>query len=158
VRYIVFFLVLAFCLLALPLAQGEPSSLPVATAQSSTPILLPPNGLWSRLLEQTQSLPANFDNFTARLTDQLALLKISNDDLISKNSLFTASLQASITRAETSEAKSAQLQTDLDNSMISITDAKKQATALELKAARWKILGYAGLVAGIAGLVYGLTR
>jgi hypothetical protein len=57
-----------------------------------------------------------------------------------------------------SEEKSKQLQTDLAVSELSITQAKINAAKLELSLSGWKIAGCVGIVAGLAGLVYGLTR
>jgi multidrug resistance efflux pump len=136
-----------------------------AQAQNSTPISTPPDGLWLALLEQTQSLPQVFDDFEMSLNAQLELLRLNNLSLqrnnlslANSNASLTESLKQSKAEAATSARKSEQLQKDLDASTTSISRAKIEAAALELKAARWKIVGYGGLAVGFAGLVYGLTR
>lgn len=150
------FLLLALCFSASAWGLGLPSSPPAP--QPSPQNSEPPSGLWNQLLEQTQSLPGNFDSFTASLSAQVESLKNSNLLLTDKNASLMESLRLSESRAATSEAKSAQLQTDLDASMLSITKAQNEAAALGLKAARWEILGIAGLACGVGGLIFAATR
>ena len=130
-----------------------------------------PETLWQTLLEQTSSLPENFGNFKLSLEDQVNSLSISNeslqktnDDLTTKNASLMESLEQSETRAETSESKSTQLQTDLDASMLSITQAQKEAKALEFKLAFFKVgfftfgIGTAALGAYEAGRYFKLWK
>jgi hypothetical protein len=139
--------------------------LPTARGQSSMPTSTPPVGIWQALNEQIPSLLPAFDSFEASLTAQIASLRLTNQSLVlsnhnleSNNDSLTESLKRSKYRAAISEEKSKQLQTDLDASMLSITQAKINAAKLELSLSDWKIAGCVGIVAGIAGLVYGLTR
>jgi hypothetical protein len=161
----------AFCLSLLLMfspwlsGQAGQSSTLVGLAQNSGQTLTLPDGIWLPLLEQTQSLPMDFDSFTAKLTAQVDLLKASNlslqasnADLTIKNTSLTESLKQSESKAEISEAKSKQLQTELDASTLSITQAQNEARVLALQASGWQIAGIAGLALGVAGLVYGLTR
>ena len=136
-----------------------------AQGQSSMPTSTPPRGLWQALDEQIQNLPLAFSDFESSLTRQLDLLRLSNQslansnhNLANSNASLTESLRLSRQAAETSEQKSKQLQTDLDASISSITQAKIDAKKLELSLSGWKIAGGIGIACGIAGIVYGLTR
>jgi len=151
-------LVLFVLLLASPLLQAQLTSSPATLAQSSTPTSEMPNGLWEPLLEQIQSLPLDFDNYQATLTAQVNSLKINNKSLIASNQSLTInneslteSLKQSEIRAATSEAKSKQLQTDLDASTLSITQAQNDAKALELQNGILKI-GCWSFGIGLAGV------
>jgi len=107
-----------------------------------------PETLWQTLLDQTSSLPENFSIFKLSLENQVnslstsnELLQKTNDDLTTKNESLTESLKQSKTRAETSESKSTQLQTDLDASMLSIIRAQNEADRLERRARFWSFVG-----------------
>jgi hypothetical protein len=139
--------------------------LPEERGQSLTPSSSPPVGIWQALNEQIPSLLPAFDSFEVSLTKQLDSLKLSNQSLANSNhslqvsnDSLTESLKRSKYRAAISEEKSKQLQTDLDASTLSITQARIDAKALELSLSGWKIAGCVGIVAGLAGLIYGLTR
>jgi hypothetical protein len=138
---------------------------PGAQGQDSGPISKPPSGLWQALDGQIQSLPQALSNFEASLNAQVDLLRLSNQSLANSNSnlainnaSLTESLRLSQVEAGTSERKSKQLQTDLDGLERTIIQARIDAKALELSLSGWKIAGCVGIVVGIAGLVYGLTR
>jgi len=140
-----------FTLLSLFLAFGL--SLPCLSFSeemiaSSPPNSQPPSALWNELLIQTSSLPENFDNFVATLEMRIGLLRDSNeslqktnDDLTTSNESLTESLTQSEIKAATSEAKSRQLQMDLDASTLSITQAQKEADRLEKRARFWSFIG-----------------
>jgi regulator of replication initiation timing len=137
----------------------------VAQVSGSTRPSSRPDGLWQALLEQTQSLPKEFSDFEISLTTQINSLRLTNQSLLLNNSnleisnaSLTESLRLSRLEAATSAAKSKRLQTDLDASTNSITQATIEAKALELKVSTWKILGIGGLAAGVGGVVFGLIR
>lgn len=120
---------------------------------NSPPTSQPPNTLWDELLSQTSSLPENFDNFVATLEMRIGLLRDSNeslqktnDDLTTNNESLTESLTQSEIKAATSEAKSGQLQKDLDASTLSITQAQKEADRLENRARFWSFIGKLSLL------------
>lgn len=153
------------CLAGLSLL-GQVTTLPETPEQNLTPNLTPPDGLWTLLLEQTQNLPMDFDNYEATLNNQVASLKISNAsltkisaelkisnaDLTNKNVSLTESLKQSEAKAGTLEAKSTRLQTELDASMRSITQAQVYAKALEAQIVFLKV-GCVTLGVGCAGLI-----
>jgi len=146
IKLTLFSALFVFCLAGQSLS-GQDITSPETQEQNLTQTLKMPDGLWSLLLEQTQSLPLDFESFTANLTEQVDLLKsnnqlliVNNQDLTSKNKLLTdnnqlltESLKLSESKVAISEAKSKQLQTDLDASTLSITKAEAHAKALEFQ-------------------------
>jgi hypothetical protein len=141
-----------------------------ALGQSSTPSSPDSESLWTALLPITQALPAQYDNFMASLTTQIASLQdsntqltqtnsdlrdsngqliASNQSLTSKNELLTQSLKTSQGQAAILESQSAQLQTDLQDSMLSTTRAQADAKALERQTVWLKV--YAVALTGVAG-------
>ena len=123
-KHIVFVLFLAFVL---------PSFLLMAQEKKSTQNYSQQNGLWNQLLELTQKIPIEFENYQANLLRQIALLQnnlqlliASNIDLKNKNELLEKSLTISQDKVLKLEKKSEQLQTDLDNSIIAINNAQKE--------------------------------
>jgi len=127
-------------------AQASPSA--AAPAPGSTPTSPPPAGLWQALHGQMPLLLPAFDSFTANLTEQISSLRSSNLSLQQSNRSLTISnaslmesLRQSQAQAATSELKSRELQTDLNDSTASITRATTEAHALELRLSIWKGLG-----------------
>jgi hypothetical protein len=136
-----------------------------AQGQDSTPISKPPLGQWKALLELTASVPQLFDDYQLSLTTRINSLQSINQslqrnnlNLANSNQSLTESLRLLKTDLVDSEEKSRLLQIQLAESISSITQAKIDAKILEAHLSGWKIAGCVGIAAGIAGIVYGLTR
>lgn len=149
-------LLLAFFLFGPSFPALSYSEEAIVISQQNSP---QPKQLWEELLSLTSSLPGNFDNFVATLEMRIGLLSDSNKQLLTSNQELKVSNE-SLTesnkklekRAETSENKSTQLQTDLDASILSTTRAQEEAKRLEIKLAFFKI-GF--FTVGIGAVVLG---
>ena len=124
----------------------------MAQGQSSTPISLQAEPLWTMLLQATADLPSQMQSFRNSMTEQLLtqqrnvsslqdgmqLLRDSNESLIASNAIsrqlnedLTQSLAASQASLLISKSELKQSRTDLQSSMRSITKAQADAKGLE---------------------------
>ena len=127
-----------------------------ARGQSSTLILPASEPLWTSLRPTIQNLLPSYDLFMASLTSQLELsqgtaksLRDDNESLTASNAIseslnagLETSLQLSRGQVATSESKSKQLAKDLKDSTDSITRAKADAKALELRDSILRAVAY----------------
>ena len=109
-------------------------------AQSSTQNLASQEALWQSLLQTTQQLSSQYDNFIAKLNSETSLLSAtnlslqdSNSKLVSNNLQLMQSQVTLQTQVETLAKQLKQSQMDLQDSTQAIIQAQRQAKALELQ-------------------------
>ena len=109
-------------------------------AQSSTQNLASQEALWQSLLQTTQQLSSQYDNFIAKLNSETSLLSATNLSLQNSNSKLVSNnlqlMQSQVTlqtQAETLAKQLKQSQMDLQDSTQAIIQAQKQAKLLELQ-------------------------
>ena len=102
-------------------------------AQSSTQNLASQEALWQSLLQTTQQLSSQYDNFIAKLNSETSLLSATNLSLQNSNQLLMQSQVTLQTQAETLAKQLKQSQMDLQDSTQAIIQAQKQAKLLELQ-------------------------
>lgn len=134
-------------------------------AQSSTQNLASQEALWQSLLQTTQQLSSQYDNFIAKLNSETSLLRAtnlslqdSNSKLVSNNLQLMQSQVTLQTQAETLAKQLKQSQMDLQDSTQAIIQAQKQAKLLELQLGSIRIgIIVAGAVA-VGSLAYIFIR
>jgi hypothetical protein len=131
-----------------------------------------PDDLWTQLLTDSAALPNQIDSYAQDWTRQLNSLQASNDNLRSSNgqlqssvdsltqqtALLQDSLAASQAVLSTSEEQRSELQTQLERSIESLTQAQSDLsqarTAAEAEAARSK---WAGVVIVALSILAGVS-
>jgi len=136
--------------------------------QSSTQNLQQAEPLWQTLLALTNGLPSQIDSLQASSLAQInsliasnaqlqisnSELQTSNDSLSQSNEDLRTSLQASQADLATSEQQRRQLQTDLDASTQSITQAQEAAKGLESEIGWLKVGLYVAVPVALMGAAY----
>lgn len=143
---------------------------PLLSAQDAPP--LSPEGMTKLFEPERMRLLAIFDRLQAismildsKLADSEANLTTLSEELAALRqelSELKAKLEASENRSAKLEEALAKSEALLEKAEQSFAIYRRESeikiAALELKAARWKIAGIAGLGIGIGGLIFALTR